>query len=45
MLGGFWFEKLFGKNPNPADLESIALENLRKIMKFQDEYLMNISDL
>ena len=37
MLGGFWFEKLFGKNPNPSDLESIALENLRKIMKFQDE--------
>ena len=37
MMGGSWFQKLFGNNPEPSDLESIALENLQKIMKFQDK--------
>ena len=30
MMGGSWFQKLFGNDPEPSDLESIALENLQK---------------
>merc|ERR1712008_424176 len=37
MMGGAWFNQLFGQNPNPKDLESIALEHLKNILKINDE--------
>ena len=36
MMGGHWFQELFGATPEKSHLENLALENLRKILKFDD---------
>ncbi|XP_055905521.1 protoporphyrinogen oxidase [Eupeodes corollae] len=32
MMGGHWFEKLFGKNPTEKDILDVALKNVRDIL-------------
>lgn len=45
MCGGRWFEKWFGSNPTEAKLLEVATEQVRKILKIQeqpDKYKVNI---
>lgn len=45
MLGGYWFKKHFGYNPTKKQIFNVALEQLRTILKFNDEpqhYKVNI---
>ena len=35
MLGGYWFESLFGRNPKPVDLEHIALKELESSLSIK----------
>lgn len=37
MLGGHWFEKLFGKNPTEKDILDVALKNVRDILGIESE--------
>jgi len=37
MMGGAWFDQLFGQNTSSKDLESIALKHLKSILKIEDE--------
>ena len=36
-MGGSWYKQLFGTNPELSELENIALEHLKTIMKIEDE--------
>lgn len=45
MMGGYWFRQYFGENPSKEQLLNVALEQLRTILKFNDEpecYKVNI---
>ena len=33
MMGGKWFKDLFGNDPNPKDLEDVALEQIKAMLK------------
>lgn len=37
MLGGYWFKEYFGENPTEGELLKVALEQLRTILKFNDD--------
>lgn len=37
MMGGHWFEKLFGKNPTEKDILDVALKNVRDILGIESE--------
>lgn len=37
MMGGAWFDQLFGQNPSSTDLESIALKHLKSILKIEED--------
>ncbi|TRY76568.1 hypothetical protein TCAL_00132 [Tigriopus californicus] len=37
MMGGKWFQELFGENPSPDSLGEIALSELRHIMNIQEQ--------
>ena len=32
MMGGKWFENLFGLDPNPKDLENLAIQQIKQIL-------------
>jgi oxygen-dependent protoporphyrinogen oxidase len=36
MMGGYWFEKYFGKNPNEKTLLNIALNQVKQILSIHD---------
>lgn len=37
MMGGHWFQKLFGDDPDPASLTKIAQENIERILGISSE--------
>lgn len=37
MMGGYWFEEKFGLNPTKEHLRSVALQQLKNILKFDDD--------
>ena len=37
MMGGAWFQELFGSNPDPKELEGIALDHLKRICNIKDD--------
>lgn len=37
MMGGKWFQELFGENPSPDSLGEIALSELKRIMNIQEQ--------
>ncbi len=39
MMGGAWFQQLFGTQPSLEHLESVAVQNLKKIMKIDESPL------
>lgn len=46
MMGGAWFEKYFGTNPTEEHLMSVALEQLKTILKInEDPIAQNVSIL
>ena len=45
MLGGAWFESLFGSNPSETDLNEIALKHLKNIMKISEDPVSTVVKL
>ena len=42
MMGGAWFDKMFGTNPSMSELDSIALKHLKSILNLKEDPISKI---
>ena len=45
MMGGAWFNQLFGSNPSLAELDSIGLKHLKSILKIKEDPVSKVIKL